>query len=526
MLNKKKKIVDTIKNQNDFQISAEYDEYISEDFGDIEYDLLEKFVNGADFGLISNKRKQKNIKNIASGIGDVVGIYKNPNSDSVEDNLVIYYDSKKDSIWFLTYAEFTYYPKSEWDKTSEERDKSGDFSLEKLVLYKEHDLNKALSQLSKDQKAKLEELAEDYGVEFKNLVFEIMDYANDNPIVQNGKKVVSIQVGYDWLIAQDFDNNLLGISPRGGKLKPQPASERQFEREYTNEQLNARIKRGFSLPFEVNVLEKELGPEKVAEFKQMAEEINEDYDDLLLEYARYKGSKNAPIETTKAASGRVTLGAYNYVKENYKKPGFIKDSKQKDEKRWFYGIKGVEFIWHGVTADPEVKYKGKLYNYYELEDTLYEIFEETSEEYGQDIDEDDAFRAWIKKNSNEVFEILEELTPKEIKIGDAFTEESSQGYKIIKTYRSIDGRIYNVAYREIYNDYLIGAGYDISNGYWVSGSVGYNDLKSAISTLFMKYGDEGLKEINIKKIKPRDSVIKESSEKEIADAFKARYEKH
>lgn len=36
----------------------------------------------------------------------------------------------------------------------------------------------------------------------------------------------------------------------------------------------------------------------------------------------------------------------------------------------YLDIKGVKFIYHGDWADPEIMYKGHLFNYYDVEDPL------------------------------------------------------------------------------------------------------------------------------------------------------------
>ena len=52
------------------------------------------------------------------------------------------------------------------------------------------------------------------------------------------------------------------------------------------------------------------------------------------------------------------------------KEAHYNDQTKKVEPDWFYGIQGIEFIWHGEQSDPEVAYNGKIYNYFDLEDML------------------------------------------------------------------------------------------------------------------------------------------------------------
>lgn len=38
----------------------------------------------------------------------------------------------------------------------------------------------------------------------------------------------------------------------------------------------------------------------------------------------------------------------------------------------WYGIYPIKFIWHGAWSDPELKYKGHLFNYWDIENRMYE----------------------------------------------------------------------------------------------------------------------------------------------------------
>lgn len=436
-MNDKRKILDTIKAQSDFIATEDYLEYIADDFGDVEYDLLKKFINGTDFGLINETRKNRNIKNIKGNAGDVIGIYKNPKSNLAEDNLVIYYDHGKDKIWFLTYDEFTLYPRAEWGKNENDRDKKGeDFFMEKYVPYDKQHIKKAEAALTQQQKAKLKEIAEDYAVTYENLILECMDYANDHPIIVDGKETFDIKVGYDWLVKQDFDSNTLGIEPRGGVLKKQPDKDRQFEREYTNEQMAHRVKREFSLPFDVAVIEKELGADKINQIKKMAEEIDASYEELLNEYARWKGFKNAPIESATSGSGRVTEGAFDYLKAHYKDPGFIKDTNEIENQGLFYDIKDVELVRNRDTT--EVKYNGKFYDYVTFLATLIRLYHEDLEEEAkesgvvyEEVENSITFDDWIYFNAKKVYNILKIMKPIVNHIEDAKTFYGLDDIKVL-----------------------------------------------------------------------------------------------
>lgn len=43
----------------------------------------------------------------------------------------------------------------------------------------------------------------------------------------------------------------------------------------------------------------------------------------------------------------------------------------------YRGTENVEFIWNGTQSDPQLRYDGKLFNYWDIEGALWEMFEET-----------------------------------------------------------------------------------------------------------------------------------------------------
>ena len=70
-------------------------------------------------------------------------------------------------------------------------------------------------------------------------------------------------------------------------------------------------------------------------------------------------------------------------------------------KQYFYDIKEIEFIYKGEWNDFKVKYKGKKYNYYMLEDILFNIYKNDNPNIH--------FYNWVRINSSLVFEILETI---------------------------------------------------------------------------------------------------------------------
>lgn len=74
----------------------------------------------------------------------------------------------------------------------------------------------------------------------------------------------------------------------------------------------------------------------------------------------------------------------------------------------FYGIRGIKYIWHGAWADPELVWHKKSFNYYDLENSLWELFREDCRQTGSAPDEN-TFPAWAKKNAYLARELLQAL---------------------------------------------------------------------------------------------------------------------
>lgn len=74
----------------------------------------------------------------------------------------------------------------------------------------------------------------------------------------------------------------------------------------------------------------------------------------------------------------------------------------------FYGVPGIKYIDHGEWADPEVEYKGVRFNYFDLEDGLWELYKADMNEQGKDATEA-GFESWVAKNKDQVYEDAEYL---------------------------------------------------------------------------------------------------------------------
>ena len=89
----------------------------------------------------------------------------------------------------------------------------------------------------------------------------------------------------------------------------------------------------------------------------------------------------------------------------------------------FYGLNDVEFTVPNDTDDPTIYYNGKYYNYYAIEDTLWDYYKEECAENGVAADEN-AFEQWVADNSYYVYDLLEEIQPKSEPGRGVYREES------------------------------------------------------------------------------------------------------
>ena len=58
----------------------------------------------------------------------------------------------------------------------------------------------------------------------------------------------------------------------------------------------------------------------------------------------------------------------------------------------YRGCKGVEFVWHGQWSDPELRYKGFTFNYWDIENALWDFFLEETGHKDSDSGEPDVER--------------------------------------------------------------------------------------------------------------------------------------
>ena len=66
----------------------------------------------------------------------------------------------------------------------------------------------------------------------------------------------------------------------------------------------------------------------------------------------------------------------------------------------YRGAEGIEFVSHGVWADPELIYDGKSFNYWDIDNALWDMFcEEIAEDAGISVNDEDAFNEYVQNNA-------------------------------------------------------------------------------------------------------------------------------
>ena len=69
---------------------------------------------------------------------------------------------------------------------------------------------------------------------------------------------------------------------------------------------------------------------------------------------------------------------------------------------YYRGIRDIEFIWHGATPDPELLYQGKVVNYYDVEDTIWQEYKED----GYDSDDEEEFTKYCQSHEAEIKQLI------------------------------------------------------------------------------------------------------------------------
>lgn len=81
----------------------------------------------------------------------------------------------------------------------------------------------------------------------------------------------------------------------------------------------------------------------------------------------------------------------------------IEDEFKAPKPEYFRGVEGVEMIWHGEWADPELRYGDYVANYWTVEDAMYQA---CKEEFGADADSDEVFNKYCQDHRDDVIEYI------------------------------------------------------------------------------------------------------------------------
>lgn len=75
-------------------------------------------------------------------------------------------------------------------------------------------------------------------------------------------------------------------------------------------------------------------------------------------------------------------------------------------KQMFIYFDKAEYISNGANTDPQLKYNGKLYNYYAIEDAMFDMYLEDRDLTHFDEYDDSDFENWCKDNQNSIEDLF------------------------------------------------------------------------------------------------------------------------
>lgn len=84
-----------------------------------------------------------------------------------------------------------------------------------------------------------------------------------------------------------------------------------------------------------------------------------------------------------------------------------------EKKNYWRGVEGVTMIWHGEWSDPELEYDGKVANYLDVENTMWERYKEEcrcADFYHFSGDDDAEFNRFCRDYAEDVYELIEVLS--------------------------------------------------------------------------------------------------------------------
>lgn len=117
----------------------------------------------------------------------------------------------------------------------------------------------------------------------------------------------------------------------------------------------------------------------------------------------------------------------------------------------YLGLEEIEYLYNGACSEPQIKYKGFIFNYYDLEELLSNVYRELLEEG----DTNQTFEQYFKENPEIVYSKLEEM------ITDFFeTNLQESPFKEINSLReNLDKELFNQSL--LYQIKAIESTYDI-----------------------------------------------------------------
>lgn len=72
----------------------------------------------------------------------------------------------------------------------------------------------------------------------------------------------------------------------------------------------------------------------------------------------------------------------------------------------YRGLKRIQFIYHGDWSDPELIYKKRSFDYYNIEDLLYNEFKAIEE---KEDPTDEEFDKWIGNNKSYIYNLIKDI---------------------------------------------------------------------------------------------------------------------
>ena len=91
------------------------------------------------------------------------------------------------------------------------------------------------------------------------------------------------------------------------------------------------------------------------------------------------------------------------IRSGFYDDGEVHGTENKKTSGFWRGVPGVTMIWHGEWSDPELEYQGKVANYWDIEDAMYEW----ATEDGVNVDSDEAFNKYCQEHDYDVYALFD-----------------------------------------------------------------------------------------------------------------------